>query len=125
MCLEPTKGKAKYCPRHARPAKYRSVKAEATIEGQRVVFDSQRELYYWETLRFSQHGGAITLLARQQPFELWVNGVHVCSYVADFTYLDLADGRMRVIDVKGFKTRSYRLKKKLFEAVTGYEITEV
>ncbi len=46
------------------------------------------------------------------------------KYVADFVYLD---SRLRVVveDVKGFPTREYKLKKKLFQETYGAEITEI
>jgi len=72
--------------------------------------------------------GLIRDLQRQVPFPLAVNGIEVCRYVADFVYLEAADARQVVEDVKSEHTRElpvYRLKKKLMRAVHGIEINEV
>jgi Protein of unknown function (DUF1064) len=45
-------------------------------------------------------------------------------YVADFTYFD-GEGKMHVVDAKGFKTQAYRLKKRLAALLLGLEIEEV
>jgi len=45
-------------------------------------------------------------------------------YVADFWYLDM-DGKLHVVDAKGFKTPVYRLKKRLAALLLGFEIEEV
>ena len=46
------------------------------------------------------------------------------EYVADFVYLD-KDLTVVVEDAKGFATKEYKLKKKLFEDRYGVSITEV
>lgn len=60
----------------------------------------------------------------QVPYPIVLNGKKICKYLADFKVL-YADGRVEVIDVKGFRTATYRLKKKLVEAVYGIIIKEV
>ena len=45
-------------------------------------------------------------------------------YVADFTYLD-RDGKLHVVDAKGCKTPTYRLKKRAAALLLGIEIEEV
>jgi hypothetical protein len=52
----------------------------------------------------------------QPRFPLVVNGVKVCTYVADFL-VSYADGRTEVIDVKGQILPIFRLKMKLYEAL--------
>lgn len=118
-CLE------KDCQRHAKPSKYRSRKTTATIEGRPVKFDSRREKKRFAILHLFQTHGLISLLSRQPRFRLVVNGALVCTYVADFQYYDRASGRMIVEDAKGVRTRAYRIKAKLFAALTGFTITEV
>jgi len=49
----------------------------------------------------------------------------VGEYRADFRYVEARTGKLIIEDVKGVKTAVYRLKKKLFEALYGIEITEV
>jgi hypothetical protein len=43
--------------------------------------------------------------------------------VADFSYIE--DGRKVVEDVKGFKTREYKRKKKMMLAVHNIQIIEI
>ena len=71
-----------------------------------------------------QKSGIISNLELQKRFKFVVNGVAICSYVADFCYLD-ASGRECVEDVKGFKTREYVIKSKLMIACFGIRVTEV
>lgn len=101
-------------------AKYRNRKT--TLDG--IDFDSKAEAREYARLKLRQAAGEITNLRCQVPFAIVVNGVKVCTYIADFTYLD-KDGKMAVVDVKGMKTPAYRIKKKLMRAIYGVEIVEV
>ena len=74
-------------------------------------------------LSLLEKGGKIEDLRRQVRYPLSVNGVLVCVYVADFVYRE--NGKEVVEDVKGFRTKEYRLKAKLFAAVMGFAIEEV
>lgn len=87
------------------------------------VFDSKREADRWLYLRVEELAGRISNLRTQVPYEIVINGLLVCKYIADFVYDQ--DGVEIVEDVKGFKTQIYRLKKKLMLAVLGIEIKEV
>jgi len=58
-------------------------------------------------------------------YPLVVNGVQVCEYRADFVYFDRAKGAVSVVDVKGYRTAEYRIKKALMLAVHGIAIVEV
>ena len=67
--------------------------------------------------------GEIRNLERQVRFPIIVNGVKVCTYVADYVYDEMA-GRV-VEDVKSEFTRKdplFRLKSKLLKATTGIDI---
>lgn len=124
-CLAPTEKGAKRCPAHQGKSKFKNVKTTATIGGRTVRFDSRREEKRFSELSLLLELGRIILLARQERFWLVVNGQRVCIYVADFSYIDLATGRYVIEDAKGVRTRAYRVKAKLFKALTGYTITEV
>jgi len=100
--------------------KYRAVKTE--IDGQ--VFDSKREAMRWSELKMLERSKIISDLKRQVPYELRVNGVLICKYIADFVYLD-QQGREVVVDVKGVRTPVYRLKSKLMLACHGLRVIEV
>lgn len=99
--------------------KYRNKKTQ--IDGR--VFDSKLEASRYCDLKRLAEGGIIRDLKCQVPFEIVVNGLPICKYVADFVYLDI-DGRRVVEDAKGIRTREYQFKRKLMRAVHGIEIQE-
>lgn len=86
-------------------------------------FDSKKECERYKELKAQKVGS----LECQVKFPIQINGVKICSYIADFTYID-ERGEKIVEDVKSEMTRKlpvYRLKKKLMKAVYGIEIKEV
>lgn len=91
-------------------------------------FDSKKEMYYYIKLKQLQKEGKIKELELQKKYELQpsfkLNGKtrRAITYKADFVY---KDNKIHVIDVKGFKTDVYQIKKKLFEYKYGIEIEEV
>lgn len=108
-------------------SKYRNVKT--VVNG--IRFDSKREADYYTLLRARVSLGEISDLQVQQEFELMCPAVGCAShhvvvalYVADFTYLD-SDGTMHVVDAKGHRTQTYKLKKKWLELQDGIVIEEV
>lgn len=88
-----------------------------------VMFDSTREATRYSELALRQKSGEISNLRTQVSFDLCVNGIFVCRYVADFTWTE--SGATVTADAKGFKTREYSIKKKLMHAVHGVEIVEL
>jgi hypothetical protein len=75
-------------------------------------------------LHLLQRAGDISLLQREVPFPVFINGIKVFTYKADFVYFTDA-GRV-VEDFKGVITPIYRLKKKCVEAYhSGLKIVEV
>jgi hypothetical protein len=101
------------------PSKYKNVKTTVGED----VFDSRREAEHWLKLRALERAGAISDLKRQVRFPLTVNGKLVTTYVADFTFTE--KGAQVVEDAKGYRTREYINKAKLFEALHGFRIREV
>ena len=101
------------------------------------VFASKREAAYYSELKIRERVGEIIKLELQPRFECIVNGKKICTYIADFRYLEVPIAKWEpnpppsvelksvVVDVKGFKTPEYRLKKKLVEALFHIQITEV
>ncbi len=90
------------------------------------IFASKKEARRYKELLALQGAGMIRDLETQPVFDLEVNGVRVCRYVADFRYIDLERGGVTVVeDVKGWRTEVYRLKAKLMKAVHGIDIQEV
>lgn len=94
--------------------KYHAKKKE--IDG--LLFDSKKEADFYCELKMRKMVGEIKGFELQVPFELQPsfkhNGktVRNIKYIADFV-ITYPDGKQVVVDVKGFKTDIYRLKKKL------------
>lgn len=107
-----------YCYKGAEvvnPKKPKFGNVKTRIDGH--VFDSAKEARRYIALRYLMMAGEITGLRLQVEYKL-----SVCKYVADFVYEK--DGEMIVEDCKGFKTATYRLKKKLMKSELGIEIKE-
>lgn len=104
--------------RGIKTSKYKNVRTEA--DG--IKFDSSKEAKYYGILKLRKAAGELTF-ERQIKYDFTINGVLVCSYVADFV-LNIA-GKKEVIDVKGMRTPIYKIKKKLMKAIYGIDITEV
>lgn len=95
-----------------------------------LKFDSNKEFEYYLLLKDRLKRGEIFRLQRQfkitiQPTFTTPQGekIQAITYKADFVYLD-SEGVTHIVDVKGFKTDVYRLKKKLL-AYKGFYIEEV
>jgi hypothetical protein len=111
--------------------KYKNIKVE--VDG--IKFDSQREAGHYLKLKMMQQGGLISELKMQVEYplkcnEMIVNGEIVKlpyqikkSWIADFTYIE--NGILKVIDVKGYKTKSYKLAKILIKKLYNIDIIEV
>lgn len=110
-------------------SKYGNRKTE--VDG--IVFDSKREAARWQDLLLLLRAGEISELQRQVRYELipaYTNGrgkkIRKMEYVADFVYLDKRELEVIVEDAKGYRTKDYQLKKKIFEHVHHpLTITEV
>lgn len=94
-------------------------------------FDSEKERNYYIKLKTMQDLGLIRDLELQKTFILQdsfkLNGVtrRKITYKADFSYVSTEDDKLHVVDVKGFKTEVYKLKKKMFEYKYKTELEEV
>lgn len=88
-----------------------------------VMFPSEKEAERYVELKLMQRGGLIQDLKMQVSYDIHVNGILICRYVADFVYLK---GQQKVVeDAKGKKLPLYILKKKLMLAVLGIKVREV
>jgi len=87
-----------------------------------VWWPSQREWKRWLVLSEDEKEGKIRALIRQVHYPIYIEGIHICDYVADFQYY--RDGKLVVEDAKGMKTPEYKLKKKMVEAVYKLKIKE-
>jgi len=98
-------------------SKYRNVK----ING----FDSKAEYARWQELKILERAGQITDLKRQMPFDLAIGPMLICRYKSDFCYFDVKRAEWVVEDVKGVKTATYSIKRKLMLALHGVRIKEI
>jgi len=90
------------------------------VRYQGLTFDSKKEFEYYLLLKDKEKRGLVFNIKRQVPLEIQPaftdkTGVkhRAIIYKADFVYTDRLTGTIRYIDVKGFKTDVYKLKKKL------------
>ncbi len=108
----------------SKPSKYRNSKC---VDASGRKWDSRKEMdYYFSTILPLVSMREITCVMLQAKYEIIVNGVKICTYIADFIYID-SKGNKVVVDVKSSFTRKlpvYRLKKKLMKACYGIEIKE-
>ena len=101
------------------------------VEYHGIKFDSNKEMAYYIKLEILEQKGKIKDLELQKVYELQpsfkINGktYQKITYKADFSYISVEDNKLHVIDVKGFKTDVYKLKKKMFAYKYGIEIEEV
>ena len=89
-----------------------------------LYFASKAEAVHYAKLKLLQDHGKISRLNCQVPFRFEHNGHHICTYYADFTYVD-GDGNHIVVDVKGYADDVYKLKRRMMAAFYGIEIQEV
>jgi hypothetical protein len=88
-----------------------------------IVFHSAKESRRYSQLKLLERAGLVKDLKLQPAFSLKINDVKVCTYKADFQYVD-ETGAFVVEDVKGFLTEVYQLKKKLMKAIHNIDILE-
>lgn len=102
---------------------------KVTYQG--LTFDSKKEFEYYLILKDKEKRELVFNIKRQVPLEIQPaftdkSGVkhRAIIYKADFVYTDRVSGKVKYIDVKGFRTEVYKLKKKLL-AYKGIIIEEV
>ena len=109
-----------------------------------ITFDSRKEAKYYLYLKEKEKEGEISNIRLQVPFEI-VPAVYedkvvhlktkdktvsrcvqrAVHYIADFVYTVNDTGEDEVVDVKGWRTEGYILKKKMMRAFNGINIIEV
>ncbi len=92
-------------------------------EYQNIKFDSIKEMRFFIYLKQLEEKGEIWNLRLQVKFPVLIENRKVCSYIADFTYYD--EFGYHVVDVKSpitTKNPTFRLKKKLVEALYNFDI---
>ena len=97
-----------------------------------IKFDSKKEAMFYVKYKQLLKAGKITKLVLQPSFTLQEKFIdhlgenhRAIKYVADFSFIE--NGKLVVVDVKGFKTDIYKLKKKLllFKYDGEFEFREV
>lgn len=98
--------------------KYNNKKATLKRDGQIYSFDSRHEAKVFDNLYAQLKRGEIKDLVLQPEYELvpkqnW-NGttLRAVKYIADFRYIK--NGITYVVDAKGFRTKDYIIKMKMF-----------
>lgn len=94
--------------------KYKNIKTNG--------YHSKKEAKRAFDLKMLEKAGVITDLKEQVSFDLIVNGMLICRYVCDFQYMK--DGKLITEDVKGYKDKVYRIKRKLMLAIHNIDIFE-
>lgn len=91
---------------------------KTVIDG--VTFDSKGEAGRYQELKLLQRVGKIHSL-RLQPefilqdkFKVGKKTIRAIKYIADFEYIDTATECKIVEDFKGFKTKEFAIKEKMF-----------
>ena len=72
-----------------------------------------------------EKAGVVTQLERQIKYELSINQVKICNYIADFRYLlEEENGLSKLVveDAKGMLTPEFKLKQKMMKAIHNIDI---
>lgn len=93
------------------------------IDGHR--FASKREGKRYSELKLLERGNYITDLKLQPRYKLTIGDSTICTYIADFSYIER--GKLVVEDVKSVATKTpvYRLKNKMMKALYAIDIKEI
>lgn len=100
--------------------KYKAIRT--TVDG--ITFDSKGEARRYQQLLLLQKAGAISNLQHQVVYPVEINGMKVCRYIADFTYVEGSKTVVEDFKSPASITPLYRLKKKLIKALYGIDIVE-
>jgi hypothetical protein len=93
-------------------------------------FDSKWEAERYGQLKAMEKAMFIRDLELQVPYDLIVNDIKICRYIADFRYKKESNHTITndeyyvevVEDTKGFETQEFKLKKKLMKALYNIDI---
>ena len=88
------------------------------------VYHSIKEAAYAQELDLRQKAGDITEWEPQFRIDLVANGKKICTMIPDFK-VTYPDGQIEIVEVKGFATETWRLKRKILEATYLVEHPEV
>lgn len=82
-----------------------------------IKFSSKLEATFYDDLVLMQKAGVVYFFLRQVPFHLPGNIKYICDF-----QIFWADGHISFVDVKGFETKEFIMKKKVVESLYPIEI---
>lgn len=85
-----------------------------------IKFASRKERNRYLELKILHKAEEILFFLRQVPFHLPGNVKYICDFMVFWQ-----DGNITIEDVKGFKTETYKAKKKMLEALYPVSIQEL
>lgn len=85
-----------------------------------IKFHSKKEAKRYDELVLLKASGEVLFFLRQVPFHLPGNVKYLCDFMVFW-----ADDTVSFEDVKGMKTATYIMKKKMVEALHPIKITEI
>jgi len=101
-------------------SKYNAIRTE--VDG--IIFASKKEASRYVYLKGQLTANEISDLELQPSYELHINDIKICRYIADFKYKN-KNGEEIIEDVKGFLTPQFRLKQKMMKAIHDIDINVV
>lgn len=96
---------------------------KTVIDG--IAFDSKAEATRYGELKLLERAGVIKDLEVHPKYKLDVNGIRICTYTADFEYIENGEKTTEDVKSRATITYSYKLKKKLMKAIYGIDIVEI
>lgn len=125
--------KKRYQPKHRKDGTFKRSKLGKYnnrgfhLDGR--FFHSEAEANRYMQLKVMETAQKVGRIECQVPYQIHIDGILICTYVADFRYLILDQWggakAMVIEDVKGQRTSEYVIKKKLVEAKHKIEIIEL
>lgn len=94
-----------------------------TLDG--ITFASKREAAFYAELKLREKAGEVASVELQPVYALTINGSLIGTYKPDFRFWDAREGRTRVVDVKGVRTREFNRTVRLMRAIHKVEIEVV
>jgi hypothetical protein len=86
-----------------------------TTEYGRVLYHSKKEAGFARDCDLRVKAGELIGWDRQVKISLDIGEFHICNYYCDF-FLHYANGKKQLVEIKGYMTEIYRLKRKILEA---------
>ena len=84
-----------------------------------IRFPSQKEKKYYDQLVLAKRSGELAFFLRQVPLHLPGNVKYLCDFVEFW-----ANGEVRFVDTKGYRTPMYKTKLKIVRELYPIEIIE-